>query len=142
MPLIVGYTGIKADTITIVNQVLEKAKKYPKEIENIYTSIQSIVDLAKKNLLNSDWQAIGDLMNFNQGHLVGLGVSSQKLDNMINAAKNAGAYGAKLSGAGGGDCMICLAPPSKVKGVKSAITKACGQIINIKTNAPGVRTES
>lgn len=141
LPLIIGYSGIKADTITIVNQVLEKAKKYPKQIENIYTSIQSIVDLARKSLLKSDWETAGELMNFNQGYLVSLGVSSQKLDNMINAAKDAGAYGAKLSGAGGGDCMISLAPPSKMRFVEQVISKASGQVINIKTNVEGVKVE-
>ena len=60
---------------------------------------------------------------------------------MIYAARDAGAYGAKLSGAGVGDCMIALAPPAKVKAVKLAITKAGGQIINVKTNVFGVRIE-
>ncbi len=142
LPLIVGFTGIKADTVTIVNQVLEKAKKYPNIIENIYTAIQTIVALARKSLIKEDFQTVGELMNFNQGYLVALGVSSQKLDNMINLSKDAGAYGAKLSGAGVGDCMIALALPSKVKLVKNAITKAGGQIINVKTNVEGVRIEA
>lgn len=141
LPLIVGYSGIKADTITIVNQVSEIAKKYPKQIDSLYTSIQSIVDLARKSLLKSDWQIVGELMNFNQGYLTALGVNSQKLDNMINAARDAGAYGAKLSGAGVGDCMIALAPPSKIKTVKNAITKVGGKVINIQTNAEGVKVE-
>lgn len=141
LPLIVGYTGIKADTVTIVNQVLERSKKYPKQIESIYTSIQTIVDLAYKYLLKSDHQTIGELMNFNQGYLYTLGVSSQKLDYMINSAKDAGAYGAKLSGAGVGDCMIALAPSSKVTAIKKVIIKAGGKVINIKTNAEGVRIE-
>lgn len=150
LPLIIGYSGIKADTVTVVNQVLQRAKKYPKQIDNIYTAIQIIVDLARKSLLRSkklaslksDWQTIGELMNFNQGYLVSLGVSSQKLDAMINAARDAGAYGSKLSGAGVGDCIIAIAPPSKIKAVKNAITKAQGQVINIKTNVEGVKVES
>ncbi|MBI2596544.1 mevalonate kinase [Candidatus Daviesbacteria bacterium] len=141
LPLIVGYCGIKADTVTIVNQVLNKAKKYPKEIENIYASIQAIVELAKKALLKNDFQTLGELMNFNEGYLANLGVEGIKLAEMIYAARDAGAYGAKLSGAGMGDCMIALAPPSKVKSIKEAITKAGGTIINVKTNAEGVRIE-
>lgn len=137
LPLIVGYSGIKADTVTIVNQVLEKAKKYPEQIDNTYTSIQSIVDLARKAILKSDYKTLGKLMNFNQDYLVFLGVSSQKLDTMINAAKDAGAYGAKLSGAGVGDCMIAIAPQKARKAVEKAI-----KAINIKTNAEGVRVEA
>ena len=57
---------------------------------------------------------------------------------MIYTAKEAGAYGAKLSGAGMGDCMITFAPPSKVSTVKKAISQAGGSIVNVKANAPDV----
>ena len=81
-------------------------------------------------------------MDFNQGYLSSLGVSSSKLEAMIHASREAGAYGAKLSGAGVGDCMIAFAPPSKVNAVKKAIEKAGGKAINIKSNVEGVRLES
>lgn len=142
LPLIVGYSGIKADTVNIVNQVAEKAKKYSKQIENIYTSIQTIVENARKSLLKKDWSTLGELMNLNEGLLATLGVEGNKLADMIYAARDTGAYGAKLSGAGMGDCMIALAPPSKVRAVKEAITKAGGQVIDVKTNVEGVRVES
>lgn len=141
LPLIIGYSGIKADTPTLLNQVAQKMKKYPKLIKNIFNSSGDLVNLASKSILNKDLETLGELMNINQGYLVSLGVSSQKLDNMINAAKNAGAYGAKLSGAGVGDCMIALAPPSKVKSVKKAVKKAGGKIIDVETNVEGVRIE-
>jgi mevalonate kinase len=57
---------------------------------------------------------------------------------MIYAARNAGAYGAKLSGAGGGDCMIALAPEDKRKAVEKAITAAGGQVLQVEVNAKGV----
>jgi len=140
LPLIVGYSGIKADTVTLVNQVKEKAKKYPKVIDDIYNSIGYLVNQAKKVLMKQDFQAVGELMNFNQGYLSSLGVSSEKLESMIHAAREAGAYGAKLSGAGGGDCMIALAPSKSKKAVTEAINKT-GQLINIKANVEGVRIE-
>jgi len=61
-----------------------------------------------------------------------LGVSSPKLDRLINAARAAGAYGAKLSGAGGGDCMIALVSDDKKKNVEKAIEQARGEIIRVK----------
>lgn len=142
LPLIVGYCGIKADTVTLINQVSKKAKKFPKIIEGIYLSIGNIVKIAKKALLKGDFQTVGELMNLNQGYLAALGVGSKKLANMIYAARDAGAYGAKLSGAGVGDCMICLASPEKAKAVKKAIMQAGGQVINVHPNVPGVRIET
>lgn len=141
LPLIVGYSGIKADTVTLLNQVLEKAKKYPKIIDDIYTSIGDLVEKAKKAILKEDWQSIGALMNLNQGYLESLGVSIPKLSYMISTARDAGAYGAKLSGAGGGDCMIALAPPHQKKAVEQAINQAGGQSLDIKANVEGVKID-
>src|SRR3989344_1872548 len=122
LPLIVGYSGVKADTVTLLNQVSVLAKKYPQEVENIYSEIETLVEKAKKALLKEDFQSLGELMNLNQGYLEGLGVSIRKLSDMIYASRENGAYGAKLSGAGGGDCIIALSPKNNkriVKGIES-----------------------
>lgn len=142
LPLIVGYSGEKADSVTLMNQVAEKARKYPKVIENIYDSIGKLTEQAKAALLSKDLQGLGELMNFDQGLLAALGVSTRKLADMIYSAREAGAYGAKLSGAGGGDCMIALSPEDKIQAVKDSIASAGGQIIDVETNAEGVRIEN
>lgn len=141
LPLIIGYSGIKADTVTLVNQVSEKAKKYPEVIENIYDNIGKLVEQAKPALLSKDLQTFGELMNFNEGYLSSLGVEGKKLADMVYGARDAGAYGAKLSGGGIGDCMIALAPAAKVKAVKDGITAAGGQVIEVKANVEGAKVE-
>ena len=77
-------------------------------------------------------------MNRNQRLLSELEVSSEKLDSMINAARDAGAYGAKLSGAGVGDCMIAI-PDGSIEAVREAITAAGGQVLSLKVNVDGVK---
>ena len=142
LPLIVGYSGIKFDTVRLIDEVDKKAQKYPQVINNVYDQIGKLVELAKKAILTSDWQRLGELMNLNEGYLSILGVEGKKLSNMIYAARETGAYGAKLSGAGMGDCMIALAAPNKLAAVKKAITQAGGQMIDVKENVEGVRIES
>jgi mevalonate kinase len=141
MPLIVGYTGIKSNTVDLVSMVADKRKKYPEKVERIFQGIAKLVDEAKQKMLEGDWERVGRLMDFNQEYLRDLGVSSEKLETLIKAAKSAGAYGAKLSGAGGGDCMIALAPADKRQAVEEAITKAGGEIVQVTPNAEGVRVE-
>ncbi len=141
LPLIVGYSGIKFDTVTLVNQVSKLAEKYPQIIENVYSQIEKLVEQAKIALLNKDYTSLGELMNFNEGYLATLGVEGKKLADMIYGAREAGAYGAKLSGSGIGDCMIALSPEDKIKDLKKAVTDAGGVIIDIETNAEGVRVE-
>lgn len=141
LPLIVGYSGVKADTVTLMNKVKEKFDNNQKRLDEIYSEIEIIVEKAKKVLVEKDWEILGSLMNSNQQYLVELEVSIPKLDEMIKSSLNVGAYGAKLSGAGGGDCMIALSPDEKRKGVENAIRQAGGEVIQVKTNAEGVRIE-
>lgn len=140
LPLVVGYTGIKADTPTIIRQVAE-LKRNEKWVESVFGDIAEMVNQAKNNFTKINFEHLGKLMNRNQELLSTLNVSSRELDKLIEAAKNNGAYGAKLSGAGGGDCMIAFAPENRVDEVGSAIEEAGGVWMKVKTGADGVRRE-
>ena len=108
LPLVVGFTGIKADTTTLVMQVADLRIKDPQKVNEIFDLMGNIVGEAKKALQVENFERLGELANINQGLLNALGVSSVELENLIHSARQAGAYGAKLSGAGGGDCMIAF----------------------------------
>lgn len=141
MPLLVGYTGTKADTVSVMAGVSERAKRDPKKIESLYTAMGVIEGEAEAALRAKDWKQLGACMNRNQEELERLGVSGEMLDRMIHAARGAGAYGAKLSGAGVGDCMIALVPPEKSGAVRQALADAGGQPVDVFSSAPGVRVE-
>ena len=141
IPLVIGYTGVKADTPTLVKMVREKRTRDPGKINNIFNEIEKIVNLAKAEIENENWKEIGRLMNLNQNLLRSLDVSSKKLEDLIKVALGAGAYGAKLSGAGGGDCMIAIADENNLDKIKQAIEKAGGSIIDAKISAEGVKME-
>jgi mevalonate kinase len=142
LPLIVGYSGVKADTKTMIEEVKKKKDMYPEKVERIFMAIEKIVEQSQNPLAESDWERVGKLMTFNQEYLRDLGVSTEKLEAMISAAIKAGAYGAKLSGAGGGDCMIALSPPDKSDAVQKAIESIGGEIIPVTTNVSGVEVNS
>ena len=58
-----------------------------------------------------DLEALGDLMNVNQGLLSALGLSSPALEASVHRLRALGALGAKLTGAGGdGGAVIGLFP--------------------------------
>jgi len=141
LPIIVGYTGIKADTPTLIRMVSNKLSQEPRKINKIFDEIEKIVDLAKIEIENQGWEKVGKLMNQNQELLRELGVSSKELENLIRASLKAGAFGAKLSGAGGGDCMIAIANKDNFNKINKAIEKAGGKIIEAKIPGQGVKIE-
>jgi len=76
---------------------------------------------AELNKQSTDHRMIGKLLNEHQKVLRDvLGISTFKINKMIDAALDAGAYGAKINGSGGGGCMFAYAPESPEK-VKAAI---------------------
>ncbi|HSX40550.1 MAG TPA: mevalonate kinase [Candidatus Saccharimonadales bacterium] len=137
-PLIVAYSGEKADTVSMIQKVSQVAQTARQEI---FDAIGYIVSQGKEAVLKKDWKKVGELMDQNQQYLSKLGVSTPKLDSLITAAKNAGALGAKLSGAGGGDCMIAIVSDETKAAVTSALTSAGGQVIDVLTNADGVKLD-
>ena len=141
IPLVVGYSGIKADTPYYVRKVAEAFKDRKSRMVTIFIQIADAVNKAKKSLVEKNYLKLGKLMIRDQGFLGNLGVSIPQLDKMIKAALEAGAYGAKLSGAGGGDCMIALVSDDKKQTVEEVIKKIGGEIIKVNNNAEGVRIE-
>lgn len=142
LPLVIGYTGAKADTTRLVQDVARKREREPEKVDRIFDAIAALVVQAKHRMKQGEWDHVGKLFDFNQEYLRDLGVSSEKLESLILAAKQAGAWGAKLSGAGGADCMIALAPEDRRRAVEAAIVQAGGEIVSAPSNAEGVRVEA
>lgn len=141
LPLVVGYTGIKADTSTFVRQVAELREEYTDMVDSIFNLISDVVEEGKVVLEQGSQRKIGELMDINQGLLNSLGVSTPEIENLVFAVRQSGAHGAKLSGAGGGDCMIAYTPAFARRKVEEAIKYAGGVVIDVKTGAEGVRVE-
>lgn len=145
LPLIVGYSGTKASTTELVAQVANLHQRHPKHVNRIMESIGLLVEDARTALEQGDMETAGALMGFNQAYLQALQVSSPPLDTLISGVLRHGAYGAKLSGAGGGDCMIALINQSCRPKIESYFTNsllAGAELLTAATGAEGVRIES
>ena len=140
LPIVVGYSKEKANTAKIVQAVASRYKNDQKRMDRIFEQISKLVNEGKQSLLAKNMEQFGQLMTQNHFLLKELGVSTIKLDEMVSASLDAGAHGAKLSGAGGGDIMIALVPEEKMDAVKRAIKQAGGEIIEVQTGVDGIKT--
>jgi mevalonate kinase len=142
VPLVIGDTGVERLTRVQVLKVRSLRDRYPQIVDPMMRIAREIVLNAVKALQEGDLETVGDLMNFNHALLYGLGVSDESLEWLINAARKAGAYGAKLTGAGGGGCMIALANKDKLGKVLEAVQRAGGNAFLARKTDEGVRIES
>jgi mevalonate kinase len=141
---VIGSTGVKADSSPIVKAVKLFEEKNPAAAEDIFNEMEIIAYQAEKLLEDKQVGNLGWLMNKNQDLLRKLNVSSPILEEMIAAAKNSGALGAKLSGAGVGDNMIALTTENNKQSIINALNKTKGNAlpdISIDSNGLLVKIE-
>jgi len=141
MPLVIGDTGIERSTGELVAMVRERRERYPSIINPIIKVGGKTALRAVRALENGDLHTLGELMDINHALLYAIGVSNEPLERLVHAARKAGALGAKLTGAGGGGCMIALSLSDKVEPVVDAIERAGGIAFVARKISEGVRIE-
>jgi len=141
LPLIIGNTRKQRSTGDLVAKVNSLQRRYPTIIDKVIRAGGEIVKRGLEALSERDLETLGELMNINHELLCALGVSCEELENLVHAARKAGAFGAKLTGAGGGGCMIALASSEKVEDVADAIKKAGGEPFITRKTDVGVIIE-
>jgi len=141
IPLVIGDTGVERSTRVQVEKVRNVVDKFPRVAEPIMKAAREIVLRAIDAFKENDLEALGALMNMNHALLYGVGVSDESLEWLTNAARKAGALGAKLTGAGGGGCMIALTKDERLDQVMDAIQRAGGRPFVARKTDEGVRIE-
>jgi mevalonate kinase len=122
--IVIGDTGIPASTKESVRDVRIQRHKNPERYETLFAAIGSIARTACQLIENGMPESFGPLMDENHALLRNMGVSSPELDHLVEAARVAGALGAKMSGGGRGGNMIALAPAGKAGAVARSLKEA------------------
>ena len=149
LSVVIGDSCKKKDT----ERILEWLKYRYEDREQ--TLLQGIKEISKivfeAYLILSqavvDSKKLGKLMDRNQyfiqNNLLTSGdcpISSSNLNELIHATKKAGAIGAKVTGSGGGGCMIALCNKKRVDNVMKAIIDIGGVPINVLNSDSGILT--
>lgn len=127
LPLVISPSGRPRSTATEVARVRRAVETYPTLARPIIDTLGTSVELGIDAIKRWDLEDLGHIMSTAHGLLSALGVSSPILDKLCGAARDAGSRGAKLTGAGGGGCILALPPPgdeSGGNGVEQALKDA------------------
>jgi len=122
--IVIGDTGIPAPTKESVGDVRRLRMRDLCNVENIFNEIAQIALIGRRSIESGKPEQLGELMDQNHAYLQALTVSSPELDNLVEAARKAGALGAKLSGSGRGGNMIALVDQPKAESVAGALIAA------------------
>ena len=135
--LVIGNTGKYSPTSKMVQKVATMLADEPERMNEIQT-IGSITRRGAGALKKGDLETVGTCMTENHLLLRGLGVSSPELENLVKAAATY-SLGVKLTGSGGGGCMIALT--REPKQTAEAIELAGGRSMISSLNTSGVKID-
>lgn len=125
--LLVGDTGLKSSTKAVVGDVRRQWQEDRARFEELFDGCGAICTEARPAIEAGDYETVGRLMSENHALLVDMTVSSPELDRLVTMAVQAGACGAKLSGAGRGGNMIALVTPESEDAVRAALLASGAQ---------------
>jgi mevalonate kinase len=124
--VVIGDTGIIANTKAMLAGISERKQASPRQYARMLESARQIADEAMGGIERADFPALGRLMDKNQTLLQEAQISCPELDLLIGASRDAGAWGAKLTGGGGGGCMLALTPGQELQARVAAAIEAKG----------------
>ncbi len=110
VPIAIACTGKPSRTKEMIERVSELGSLAPGVRDRVVGAISELVITGREALMGEDYRLLGRLMDIDQGLLYALGVSSWEIERIVWMARREGSYGAKLSGAGGGGCVVALHP--------------------------------
>jgi len=129
-PIVIASSGIRGNTKEQVAGVRARYDKNRELYSTIFDEIDEISEAGAIALTNCDYAQLGSMMNVCHGFLNAIEVSTPELEKMIAIARQNGAIGAKLTGAGGGGSIVALCP-GKVSDVARALDTAGYQIVRM-----------
>ena len=120
-PVLVAWGDETGKTSELVAGVRERHEQAG--FDAIFDEMDRLSRDGARLLAAGDWEKLGALMNICHGLLNAIGVSTPGLERMVTLARQSGAVGAKLTGAGGGGSIVALCPGC-LDEVRSALRRA------------------
>lgn len=139
LPIVVGNSGKVRSTgeqVAKVRKLFEERRDF---VAHLAKNAGELSTKAADAIKDGDLQTLGELMISNHEILRKIGVSSQSLDYLVEVSMKAGALGAKLTGAGGGGCIIALTEKDMQQAVADAIEGSGGKAYIVEMDKFGVR---
>lgn len=137
--LVLFFTGTSRDSARIIDEQVRHAKeKNEKSIEAMH-ELKADAVVMKEALLKGDITNFAEFLgkSWQAKKQIASVISNSKLDGIYDAAISAGAYGGKVSGAGGGGFMMFMVNPSRRIHLIKTLSKLDGCYMNFHFTKSG-----
>jgi D-glycero-alpha-D-manno-heptose-7-phosphate kinase len=114
------------------------------KVRRNFSRIATIASQMREALLAADWRDVEELLSLDWENRKRnfKGITTPKIERMIEQARRHGARAAKVCGAGGGGCVVFLVEPGTKPEVESCLEKLGGQVIRFAVSRSGLQVRS
>lgn len=137
--LVIANSKIVHSTETVVANVKQFKEKNEEKFSNICKEESDLINDALILLKNNDLSGLGKKMLKNQEYLETIGTSNEELHAMMELARGS-SFGAKITGAGGGGCIIALTDESNLESVIEQFKKKNYECFSTEIDFRGLDT--
>jgi len=134
--IVIGVSNIKSKTPSIVKKV-SRFVEHSSFAKDLLNEMELLVMDGIKALRQKDVVKFGEIMNKNHKILYNIGASSKEIEKLVAIARKAGAYGAKITGAGGGGSIIAIGDDSEK--IMEALKDKCKDAYIVTPDKEGVK---
>ncbi len=141
--LVVAYTGASHFSAGNNWQIVRRRLEGEPGIVECFDRIAEVAARVGARLEAGDLEAVGRLMSEEWSHRRRLApeVSTPVIEELLAAARAAGAWGGKVCGAGGGGSIAVLAPPERRRGVAERLAAAGARVLDCRPAAGPMTVE-
>ena len=142
--LVLAYTGATRNSGINNWEVTKRHIDGDREVQHRFARIRDIAGEMRAALERGDWKAVGRHVaeEWENRKRLAPGVATPEIDAILAAAAEAGAYGGKVCGAGGGGCLFCIGEPDRIPAIRQAIAGAGGRLLDFRIETEGLRVET
>lgn len=138
--LVLCYTGEPRNSGTNNWEIMKKHIDGDRHVVDCFDRIRDAAGAMREALVRADWEAAARTMadEWDTRKRLAPGVSTPAIDELIGRAARAGARGAKVCGAGGGGCLVCIGPPDRRGAIGEALAAGGARVLDFRLEAHGL----
>ena len=137
--LVIANSNIEHSTESMVSKVKEFENKNKEKFNELSSLESKLVNDVLKLIKENKIKQIGEKVNLNQKFLEEIGISNEKLEDMIKIGQTS-SYGAKITGSGGGGCIFALTNESDSKNILKKFKDNNYECFSTKIDFKGLNT--
>jgi D-glycero-alpha-D-manno-heptose-7-phosphate kinase len=138
--IVLAYTGASRNSGINNWEVTKRHIDGDPEVRRRFGRIRDIATAMRQSLERGNWPEVGRHVAEEWENRKGLapGVTTPAIDEMLAAARAAGAWGGKVCGAGGGGCLFCIGAPEDTPAIAQALQKSGAQVLEFHVEHEGL----